>query len=64
MLAEAPAAAPASAPAPTPADERPRREPRAAPRRARRDDAPAPVAVNDGGWNGPVPDFLNATIGG
>ena len=61
--AEAPVVAPAPAPVDT-RDERPRREARAAPRRARRDDAPAPVAVNDGGWNGPVPDFLNATIGG
>jgi hypothetical protein len=41
--------------------ERPRRDARAddrRPRRESRDDAP------DDGWNGPLPEFLKATIGG
>ena len=61
---EQPRPAPAPAPAPAAArrdDRRPRREERderdGRYRRDARDDGP-----DDGGWNGPVPDFLSATI--
>ena len=66
---EKPTRAPRSRPRAEPAQEErrsPRREPEGrdrdeqrAPRRAERADAQA-----DNGWNGPMPDFLNATIGG
>ena len=55
--------------APRPRDDRPREDRP----RARRDDRPrrdqryeardtGPDAQDDGGWNGPIPDFLNFTI--
>jgi superfamily II DNA/RNA helicase len=65
---EAPVRAPAREPAPrqeAPRAERPRRD---APRDDRRDDRrPRRDAIDDApddGWNGPMPDFLKATIGG
>ena len=44
-------------------DERPRRD---EPRRERRDERvhAEPRGGDDGGWNGPIPDFLRASIGG